>query len=142
MTSLRVSTIKVRMHQHCTPRQTAPWPTTPWSIPGMQLSWAGPTLGLMHTPRSLLGYNDCDTTKNNNAGCQVQVDKPNSYGPGLNSVGGGWYAMERTSNFINLWFWARNDPSVPADISSGASQVNPAHWGASRCCFGWPDNPH
>lgn len=63
------------------------------------------------------------------------VNKPNNYGPALNAVGGGWYAMERTANFINVWFWARNDPSVPADISSGASQVNPAHWGTPYANF-------
>jgi len=37
--------------------------------------------------------------------------------------------MERTSNFVNVWFWARNDPLVPAEVANGAGQVNPAHYG-------------
>ncbi|KAG8955274.1 hypothetical protein FRC00_005465, partial [Tulasnella sp. 408] len=37
--------------------------------------------------------------------------------------------MERTSNFINVWWWARNDGSVPNEVKNGNGQVNPAHWG-------------
>jgi len=36
--------------------------------------------------------------------------------------------MERTNNFINVWFWARNDGSVPADIKYGASNINTGNW--------------
>ncbi|KAG8971350.1 hypothetical protein FRB90_010525, partial [Tulasnella sp. 427] len=72
---------------------------------------------------------DCYAGRNSNTGCQVKSGNAASYGPSFNAVGGGWYAMERTSNFINVWFWARNDPLVPSEIKNGSGQVNPAHWG-------------
>ncbi|KAG8894420.1 hypothetical protein FRB99_001284, partial [Tulasnella sp. 403] len=78
---------------------------------------------------------NCFHQANHNKGCQVQADKPNSYGPALNAVGGGWYAMERTSDFINVWFWPRNDPAVPDDVRNGADQVNPVHWGKPYANF-------
>ena len=31
----------------------------------------------------------------------------NSYGPAFNRAGGGWYAIERTSESIKIWFWSR-----------------------------------
>ncbi|KAG8866034.1 hypothetical protein FRB97_004272 [Tulasnella sp. 331] len=67
---------------------------------------------------------DCNWQDNGNAGCGTRPNKANSYGPGLNSVGGGWYITEKSiSNGINVWFWARNDPSVPASVANGASTV-------------------
>ncbi|KAG8973016.1 hypothetical protein FRB90_010043, partial [Tulasnella sp. 427] len=72
---------------------------------------------------------DCYAGRNSNTGCQVKSGNAASYGPSLNAVGGGWYVMERTSKFINVWFWARNDPLVPSEVKNGNGQVNPAHWG-------------
>lgn len=37
------------------------------------------------------------------------------------------FAIERTTTVINIWFWARNDGSVPSDIKGGAS-VNTNDW--------------
>ncbi|KAG8947716.1 hypothetical protein FRC04_010490 [Tulasnella sp. 424] len=78
---------------------------------------------------------DCNAYVNSNTGCSVKSDKTTSYGPALNAVGGGWYVMERTSNFVNIWFWARNDPLVPAEVQNGSGQVNPAHWGKPMANF-------
>jgi len=81
---------------------------------------------------------NCYVGVNSNAGCQVQNNKPNNYGPAFNNNGGGWYVMERTSTMVNVWFWARNDPLVPAEIASGEGQINPAHYGTPYANF--PNN--
>jgi len=79
---------------------------------------------------------DCFWQDNYNTGCQVKAKaSAPSYGPAFNAIGGGWYAMERTDTFINVWFWARNDASVPADVANGYAQVNPAHWGTPYANF-------
>ncbi|KAI0065071.1 2 beta-glucan [Artomyces pyxidatus] len=71
---------------------------------------------------------DCNTAVNNNAGCSVQGNDPDNYGPGFNGNGGGWYAMERTDNFIRVWFWTRNDVNVPSDVANGASTIDTDNW--------------
>lgn len=38
------------------------------------------------------------------------------------------YAMERTSSFIKVWFWSRNDGNVPSDVKNGATNVNTDSW--------------
>ncbi|KAG8880546.1 hypothetical protein FRB97_000716 [Tulasnella sp. 331] len=78
---------------------------------------------------------DCNTADNGNSGCGVQTTKANSYGPNLNAVGGGYYAMERTSTYIKIWFWARNEANIPADITSGGSTVSPTNWGTPTADF-------
>ncbi|KAL5510983.1 hypothetical protein ACEPAG_3702 [Sanghuangporus baumii] len=78
---------------------------------------------------------DCDSFDNNNSGCGVKVNKANSYGPPFDSNGGGWYAMERTSSHINVYFWPRNDGSVPSDVRNGASTVNTGNWGTPVANF-------
>ncbi|KAJ6481084.1 glycoside hydrolase family 16 protein [Mycena sanguinolenta] len=78
---------------------------------------------------------DCDTSVNGNAGCGVTVGKAPSYGPTFNSDGGGWYAIERTTSFINVWFWSRNDASVPADVKAGGTSVNTNAWGVPAANF-------
>jgi len=61
--------------------------------------------------------NDCNAYVNYNQGCGVHISDDASFGPSFNAIGGGWYALERTTDEIKAWFWARNDPSVPADVS-------------------------
>ncbi|EIM80617.1 2 beta-glucan [Stereum hirsutum FP-91666 SS1] len=78
---------------------------------------------------------DCVAADAGNAGCGVQMADANSYGPPFNSNGGGFYAMERTSSFIKVWFWARDDGSVPSDVSSGASSVDTDNWGTPDAYF-------
>ncbi|KAI0820859.1 laminarinase [Trametes gibbosa] len=81
------------------------------------------------------GSNNCDVAATNNAGCGVQANKANSYGPGFNNAGGGWYAMERTNSFIKVWFWSRNDGSVPSDVLNGATSINTDNWGTPYAFF-------
>ncbi|KAF8636312.1 hypothetical protein AX17_003632 [Amanita inopinata Kibby_2008] len=77
---------------------------------------------------------DCNTQVNSNAGCGVLFPTTNSYGPPFNSIGGGWYALERTNQQIRVWFWPRNG-AVPSDVSSGSSTVNPDNWGTADALF-------
>ncbi|TFY81316.1 hypothetical protein EWM64_g2693 [Hericium alpestre] len=81
------------------------------------------------------GQNDCNVATNGNAGCGVQVTDANSYGPGFNNNGGGWYAVERTNDFIKVWFWARNAGGIPGDVTSGANSVNTDSWGTPDAFF-------
>ena len=76
------------------------------------------------TPQTL----DCDVNTDGNDGCGVQNPTSNSFGPDFNSAGGGWYAMERTSTSVKVWFWSRTSSSVPSDVSSGASSVDTDNW--------------
>lgn len=45
-----------------------------------------------------------------------------------NSNGGGWYAMERTTDFIKVWFWPRGAANLPADVNAGADSVTTDNW--------------
>lgn len=38
------------------------------------------------------------------------------------------FAAERTDTYIKVWFWDRNDPSVPGEIRNGAGQAHPDAW--------------
>ncbi|KZV64904.1 glycoside hydrolase family 16 protein [Peniophora sp. CONT] len=92
----------------------------------------------MPSSRSMTGSatgTDCNAAANGNAGCGVHISDANSYGPAFNANGGGWYAMERTNNFVKVWFFARNDGSVPADIKNGASSINTDNWGTPDAYF-------
>ncbi|KAG2074810.1 glycoside hydrolase family 16 protein [Suillus decipiens] len=82
---------------------------------------------------------NCDVSVAGNVGCAVKLtDDPNSFGPAFNNISGGWYAMERTLQYINVWFWERSDPSVPLDVSSGASIIDTNNWGTPAANF--PNN--
>ncbi|KAF9003020.1 concanavalin A-like lectin/glucanase domain-containing protein [Cyathus striatus] len=81
------------------------------------------------------GQLDCNTAVNGNAGCGVRVATTQSYGPAFNNIGGGWYVVERSATYIKVWFWARNDGSVPAEVKNGASTVNPDNWGVPAAYF-------
>lgn len=72
---------------------------------------------------------DCDVSVNQNAGCGVQAPTTDdSFGPAFNAGGGGWYAMERTTDIIQVWFWARNDTTVLNDLESGADGIVTDNW--------------
>lgn len=71
---------------------------------------------------------DCYAYDDGNAGCGVQTNKANNYGPAFNSNGGGWYVLWRTDTFLNVYFWARNDGSVPAEVANDMSSVTPSNW--------------
>lgn len=36
--------------------------------------------------------------------------------------------MERTSDEVKVWFWSRQDSTVPGDVQSGADEVNTNNW--------------
>ncbi|KAF8803219.1 glycoside hydrolase family 16 protein [Phlegmacium glaucopus] len=80
------------------------------------------------------GQLDCNTAVNSNTGCTVEFPTAQSFGPPFNSNGGGWFAIERTTTFIKVWFWARNDNSVPLDIKSDLF-VNTDSWGTPTAAF-------
>ena len=85
----------------------------------------------MPSSRTMTGtatVNNCDVNTDGNSGCGVQAPTTNSYGPSFNSNGGGFYAMERTSTFIKVWFWPRNAGNIPNDLKSGAGSVNTGNW--------------
>lgn len=71
--------------------------------------------------------NNCDVNTDGNTGCGVQAPTANSYGPSFNANGGGWYAMERTNNFIKVWFFPRNSGG-PTDLTTGAATINTDNW--------------
>ncbi|EPS93808.1 endo-1,3-beta-glucanase-like protein [Fomitopsis schrenkii] len=83
------------------------------------------------TPQTL----DCDVNTDGNDGCGVQNPTTNSFGPDFNAAGGGWYAMQRTSTDVSVWFWSRTASNVPSDVSSGASSVNTGNWGTPAAYF-------
>ena len=90
----------------------------------------------MPTTRTMLGVStgdNCDVYTDGNDGCGVQAPVDYSFGPDFNTIGGGWYAMERTTTYISVWFWGRNSTAVPADMSTGASSVNTSAWVCFHC---------
>ncbi|KAJ7084326.1 glycoside hydrolase family 16 protein [Mycena belliarum] len=79
----------------------------------------------------------CDASVNYNQGCGVEFTKPNSYGRDFNTNGGGRVAMQRGSCGINMWFWSRDDPNVPLEVSQGLGTINPNQglWGEPDAVF-------
>ncbi|KZP21848.1 glycoside hydrolase family 16 protein [Athelia psychrophila] len=94
------------------------------TIPASGVSQYGTTVGT-----------DCNANDNGNAGCGVKSPDANSFGPAFNAAGGGYYAMERTSTSIKVWFWSRGSSSIPAAVSSGASSIDTSGWGEPTANF-------
>ncbi|MCJ1229611.1 hypothetical protein MMC12_006280 [Toensbergia leucococca] len=72
---------------------------------------------------------DCNinsSTQAKNVGCQYDAKDPRSFGEAFNANGGGLYAMEWTSQAINVWFWARGESGM-ADITSDTQDTTT--WG-------------
>lgn len=64
-------------------------------------------------------------------GCSTQVGGPTSYGDGFNNNGGGIYAMEWTSDYINVYFFPHSN--APADILG--TGPDPTTWGNPTASF-------
>ncbi|GAB7356707.1 hypothetical protein MBLNU459_g7413t1 [Dothideomycetes sp. NU459] len=67
---------------------------------------------------------NCYIAANDNSGCGSEANNtatPNNYGGGLNSIGGGVYITEWTSDYVQVWFFPRS--AIPASISSGAPNI-------------------
>lgn len=97
-------------------------------------------------------YQNCSAYTDGNIGCRVELDGSSSstsssvpsWGSGLNSAGGGIYAMERslgsTGNGIRVWFWPNG--SEPADLQSGSQSVDTSTWGKPGADFDVADGCH
>ncbi|KAF9258240.1 2 beta-glucan [Marasmius fiardii PR-910] len=129
-----------------------PWPTLGEIDILEGVNDQGPNSGTLHTnagctmpvDRLMTGTvkaNDCNWEVDANAGCGVSFPQTTSYGPPFNANGGGWYAVERTDTFIKIWFWARDDASVPADVKLGTISVNTDAWGTPTAFFPDTDCP-
>lgn len=92
---------------------------------------------LIHCRQSSTISTDCSAEHNGNQGCSTQVTSKYAYGNGFNNMGGGWYVMKRTqSDGVYVWFWSRNDPSVPESIRVQSNNINPdASWGTPDARF-------
>ncbi|KIJ27421.1 glycoside hydrolase family 16 protein [Sphaerobolus stellatus SS14] len=43
--------------------------------------------------------------------------------------------MERTTTHISVWFWPRNDGSVPSQVKNAASSIDTSTWGTPFANF-------
>lgn len=80
---------------------------------GCTISGSGQT-GILETNNCAVPYS---TT-----GCSTSDSRTNSYGSGFNAEGGGVYAVDWTSQSINVWFFPRD--AIPYSILS--NNPNPA----------------
>ncbi|KAF8550835.1 glycoside hydrolase family 16 protein [Imleria badia] len=71
---------------------------------------------------------DCDVYSTGNLGCGVKTADSNSFGHNFNNNGGGWYAVERTSNHISIYFWERGSSSVPSEVKYPGGSVDTSAW--------------
>ena len=106
----------------------------------------GPNCAMKNATGANKGYtgemlhNDCDVNSPNqdkNVGCAVQDARPESYGHAFNTAGGGVFAVQWTSQAIKIWFFPRK--AIPADLNSGAANVDPSGWGAPSAAFAGSD---
>lgn len=77
---------------------------------------------------------DCDVNAKNqskNAGCSIEDPSTNSYGVGLNEIGGGVYATQWTDEAISVYYFPRG--SIPDDVLGDAP--NPDGWGLPSAKF-------
>ncbi|KAG8214674.1 glycoside hydrolase family 16 protein [Butyriboletus roseoflavus] len=108
----------------------------------------------MSSSRDMTGRSigtNCAANETGNDGCGVQFPDTASFGPLFNDNEGGWYALERSSSVIRIWFWSRNDGSVPDQVEFSSSQddVEPESWGVptavwsnEKCDFPEHFGPH
>ncbi|OSS54903.1 hypothetical protein B5807_00978 [Epicoccum nigrum] len=77
---------------------------------------------------------NCDVEakdQSKNAGCSIEHPSKDSYGTGLNAIGGGVYATQWTDEAISVWYFPRN--SVPKDALGDSP--NPDGWGIPAAKF-------
>ncbi|RXW14301.1 hypothetical protein EST38_g11546 [Candolleomyces aberdarensis] len=80
---------------------------------------------------------DCDVAANSNQGCGTKFSRDNSYGSKFNRRNGGWYVVQRDAAAgIKVWFWPRDDPSLPQSIRYGSSDIDIGpEWGMPEASF-------
>ncbi|KZM18595.1 uncharacterized protein EKO05_0002374 [Ascochyta rabiei] len=77
---------------------------------------------------------NCDVhafNQSKNAGCSIEHPSTDSYGVGLNAIGGGVYATQWTAEAISVYYFPRG--SVPDDVLGDAP--NPDGWGIPAAKF-------
>jgi len=105
-----------------------------------------PNLSTLHTSancampssRQMTGTSmgtDCDVYTTGNSGCGVQITNSNSFGPNFNNIGGGWYAIERSSTYISIYFWEHGSSSVPSQVKYPGRTVDTSTWGTPAAYF-------
>ncbi|KAL8281122.1 hypothetical protein RQP46_006480 [Phenoliferia psychrophenolica] len=67
---------------------------------------------------------NCDANENADQGCGIRSSQLSTAGQGINTAGGGQYAVEIASSGIKIWVFKKDD--VPSDITSQAP--NPSSW--------------
>ena len=82
----------------------------------------------LHLRSTETGGNNCDADATNDTGCGVKDTRADSFGPAFNAIGGGFFALERTSSELKVWFWPRDGGAIPGDVSAGAGSVDTDGW--------------
>ncbi|KAJ3548250.1 hypothetical protein NMY22_g1321 [Coprinellus aureogranulatus] len=90
---------------------------------------------------SVVVEENCDVAAKGNVGCPTRLGDPKSYGPPFNANGGGHYAIERSPEFIKVWFWPRGDGSIPGEVKKGAEVIDTDTWGEAAAFFPATDCP-
>ncbi|PFH49979.1 glycoside hydrolase family 16 protein [Amanita thiersii Skay4041] len=82
------------------------------------------TMSMFRLQTGISKTTNCDTAVDYNTGCGTTYLRPFSYGRSFNRFDGGWYVMQRSrKGGINIWFWSRNDWTVPSDVKYGSPNV-------------------
>ncbi|KAF1839927.1 glycoside hydrolase family 16 protein [Cucurbitaria berberidis CBS 394.84] len=77
---------------------------------------------------------NCDVAaedQSKNVGCSIKHPSKQSYGAGLNKIGGGVYATQWTADAISVYFFPRD--SIPADVLGDSP--DPSGWGLPAAKF-------
>ncbi|KAI0013493.1 glycoside hydrolase family 16 protein [Xylariaceae sp. FL0662B] len=91
----------------------------------------------LHTgPGCSFSQGDCNSPGTGTQGCGMPSGDTKTLADGFNEIGGGVYAVEWTSQAINIFFFPRTT-KVPDDIASG--QPDPSTWGSPAATFSGPD---
>ena len=82
---------------------------------------------------------NCDVAANSNQGCGTRFSGDDSYGPNFNRKGGGWFVMQRDDKSgIKVWFWARDDPSLPHSLRWASPDLSvEKEWGQPEASFSY-----
>ncbi|WVQ82189.1 hypothetical protein IAT38_004317 [Cryptococcus sp. DSM 104549] len=98
-----------------------------------------------------VGSTVCSAYAEGNIGCGITMDgggqwgTNGSYGAGVNTGGGGWFAMWRdmeadgSSGGVYVWYWPRTSTKVPADVvDSATSTTDLSGWGTPNANLSVP----
>ncbi|OAL55734.1 hypothetical protein IQ07DRAFT_176723 [Pyrenochaeta sp. DS3sAY3a] len=81
-----------------------------------------------------VGTDNCDIAAEGqgvNVGCSIKHPSKQSYGAGLNKIGGGVFATHWTGDAISMFFFPRD--SIPADVLGDSP--DPSSWGLPTAKF-------